>query len=509
MNTIASKSLANKINFSYWQQFIPIGLILLLAAGLYFYQLGTEGFWIDELTSMTDIKSGRGLSLNNTDIRPLYYILLSIWAKFSHNDAWLRSLSVLFALGSVLLVYQIGRRLVGEPEGLISALLLALSPLFINHAQEVRMYTLSACLGLGGTLALTQALTIKKPKHPTFASMAWWAGMRFLAIITVPLNFTLLVADIIIIWLRFHDQRRVLLNFGKWLLAIGIFWSPCVFSVFQAASPTSDYANSGHVASRQAPGLINVVRILKFYTVWPFAVGENAIAAKFYQLFTGLLAGLLGAALIQKYRSAKLLWVGIWAFVPLIQIFIFSHISMSLWVNRYLLFVCPYIFILLAAGFMRVWRKWRIMAIVVALVYTLAISGGLVRYYTVLDRPTYNSVIQTISNGEQPGDLIVWSMYYTKALEHYYHGSAPIHWLPFTKRATESELEAWLVSLPPIKSRFWLACELSSRSSQILQNVVQQKFQIEEYQAFAKSPGTKNHMEVLLLTPNDTNTQKS
>jgi mannosyltransferase len=500
VNTIASKSIANKISFNYWRQFIPISLILLLAAGLYFYQLGTEGFWIDELTSMTDIESGRGLPPNNT-IRPLYYIVLYIWAKFSHDDAWIRSLSVLFALGSVFLVYQLGRRLAGEPEGLICALLLALSPLFINHAQEARMYTMSACLGLAGTLALTQALTIEKPKLPTLASMAWWAGMRFLAIITLPLNFTLLVADVILIWLRFHDRRSILLNFGKWLLAIGILWSPCAFSVFQAASPTSEYANSGHVASRQAPGLIDVVRTLKFYTVWPFAPGENAIAAKFYQLFTGLLVGLLAAALIQKHRSAKLCWVAIWAFVPLLQIFIFSQISMSLWVNRYLLFVCPYIFILLAAGFMRIWHNWRMMAIAVAVIYTLAIGGGLVRYYTVLDRPSYNSVIQTISDGERSGDVIVWSMYYRKALKHYYHGFAPIHWLPFTKKANESELEAWLLRLPPISSRFWLACELSDRSSQILQDVIRQKFQILRYRAFTTAPETKNHMEVLLLKP--------
>jgi mannosyltransferase len=500
MDTIASKSIPNKINFNYWRQFIPISLILLLAAGLYFYQLGTEGFWIDELTTMSDVESARALFLRNK-IRPLYYVVLYIWSRFSQDDAWIRSLSALFALGSVFLVYQLGRRLAGESAGTICALLLALSPLFINHAQEARMYTMSACLGLAGTLALTRVLMIEKSQHPTFASMAFWAGMRFLAIITVPLNFTLLVADIILIWLRFHDRRSVLLNFGKWLLAIVILWSPYVFSVIQVASPTSEYANSGHVASRHAPGLIDVIRTLKFYTVWPFAPGENAIAAKFYQLFTGLLAGLLGAALIQKHRSAKLLWVSVWAFVPLLQIFIFSQISMSLWVNRYLLFVCPYIFILLAAGFIRVWRNWRAMAIAMALIYTLAISGGLVRYYTVLDRPAYNTVIQTISDGEQAGDLIVWSMYYRKALEHYYHGSAPIVWLPFTKKANESELEAWLASVPAIESRLWLACELSDRSSQILQDVLKQKFEIEEYRTFAAAPETKNHMEVMLLKP--------
>ncbi len=503
MNIIISKSIKNKVNVSYFRKFIPISLILLLAAGLYFYQLGTEGFWIDELTSMTDIQSGRGLPPNNL-IRPLYYILLSIWAQFSNDDAWLRGLSVLFALGSVFLVYQIGRRLAGESEGLICALLLALSPLFINHAQEVRMYTMSTCLGLGGTLALIQVLMTEKPQHPSFVSMSWWASMRLLVILTVPLNATLLIADIMLVWLRFHDQRRVLLNFGKWLMLIGILWSPCIFSVFQAASPSSSYANAGHVAGRQAPNLINVVRTLKFYTVWPFSPGSNAIAAGFYKAFTGLLAGLLGATLIKKHRSPKLFWAATWAFVPLIQIFIFSYISISLWVNRYLLFVCPYVFILLAAGFMRLWRQWRVMAIVVALVYALAISGGLVRYYTVLDRPNYKSVIQIINDQEKSDDIIVWSMYYQKALAHYYRGSAPIYWRPFAEKANKSELEDWLTSLPPIKSRFWLACQISDGSSQILKTVVETKFHIDRYQTFAKTPESEQRMEVFLLTPNAT-----
>ncbi|NEO91442.1 MAG: hypothetical protein F6K56_14845, partial [Moorea sp. SIO3G5] len=137
-----------------WQS-IPIALILLLAAGLYLYQLGTESLWVDELYSVNDAKRlPDRLSL----MRPLYYILLWLWMQFGSSDAWLRGLSVLFGLGSVFLTYQLGRRVAGKATGLIAALLLALSPLFINFAQMVRMYTLGTCLGLGGTLALVHAL---------------------------------------------------------------------------------------------------------------------------------------------------------------------------------------------------------------------------------------------------------------------------------------------------------------------------------------------------------------
>lgn len=502
MKTTVLQAVHHKFNFSHLRRYIPISLILLLAAGLCFYQLGTEGFWIDELSSMAHIKSGRGLPPNNL-IRPLYYILLRVWSQFSNDDTWLRSLSVLFALTSVYLIYQLGRRVAGELEGLICAILLTLSPLFINHAQEVRMYAVSLCFGLAGTLTLAKILTSEKSEQPTFSSMGWWAGMRFLAILSVPLNVTLLVADAIVIWLRFQHQRRVLLDFGKWFLTIGLLWSPCILSVLRVAAPSSSYATQGHVADRSAPGVMDVLRTLKFFTVWPFASQSNAIAAGFYKAFTGLLAGLLGAALIRRHHSSQLFWVAAWAFIPLAQIFIFSHISMSLWVNRYLLFVCPYIFILLAAGLTRVWRQWRTMAIALILAYIIAIGGGLVRYYTVLDRPAYNQVLEVINSQEQPDDVIVWSMYYRKALDHYYHGSAPIYWRPFAKITDRAQAEKWLDSLPFIESRCWLAFQDSELGSQILKTAIAEKFHLDAYQTFAPTPGNKNYMEVWLLTPRD------
>lgn len=118
------------------RQWLPIGLILLLAGGLYFWQLGKESLWIDELLSLE-----RARNLNLYVPRVFYYVTLKFWMIWGNSDAWLRGISVLFGLGSIVLTYQLGRRLRGETEALVAALLLALSPLFIHQAQEVRMYT--------------------------------------------------------------------------------------------------------------------------------------------------------------------------------------------------------------------------------------------------------------------------------------------------------------------------------------------------------------------------------
>ena len=117
-------------------QWVPITLVLALATVLCFYRINGEGLWLDELTSIRDAQE-LPMQIANNLVRPLYYILLMFWMKFGSSDAWLRSLSVIFALLAVFLLYRLGRRLFGETEGLIAATLMSLSPLFLNHGQAM------------------------------------------------------------------------------------------------------------------------------------------------------------------------------------------------------------------------------------------------------------------------------------------------------------------------------------------------------------------------------------
>ena len=116
-------------------RWMPIALILILAAVLYGYQLGGESLSIIESYS---IGSAKG-PLNHFN-RPLYFWLLRGWMYFGVNDAWLRGLSVVFGVICVGLTYQLGKQLVNRTTGLMAALLLTVSPLAIYFTQEVRFY---------------------------------------------------------------------------------------------------------------------------------------------------------------------------------------------------------------------------------------------------------------------------------------------------------------------------------------------------------------------------------
>ncbi len=266
-----------------------------------------------------------------------------------------------------------------------------------------------------------------------------------------------------------------------------------MLSVIQASSPSGNYA--GQHIDAILPGPAHIFRQIKLWTVWPFAVQNNAIAAKFYKLFTLALAGLVGASLLRKHKSPMLLWTLAWLVIPLLLIIAFCYLNIPIWELRYVLFVSPYLFILLAAGITRLWKQWKVSAIVIGIGYLIAVSGGLVEYYTVQQRPDYKFNIATIEKYEQPGDGIVWSYYYTKALDRYYDGTADIYHLTIRDVKTDTDLQKWVSQVPTDYSRLWLVEDSKNPLQDDLKKMIAKTYDIK--QLFEYELGSK----VMLLTP--------
>jgi mannosyltransferase len=475
-------------------RWLPITLILIAATALFTYRLGYEGLWIDEFFSIRDSAGSLLEIYQGNQLRPLYYLLLAGWRQLGSSDTWMRSLSVIFAVVSVFLIYRLGRRVAGEAEGLTAAMLLATSPLFVSHTQEIRMYVVSLCLGLAGTLFLADALLVERSEQPDQRSLAGWSLFRLLAIYTVPLNLMLLLPDVILIFLRFRQERAVLFSFAKWLLLLFVLWSPSTLSVFQEADPNSAYADERADFSRP-PGLGNLVYPLKFWMVWPFVVKGSAIAHQFYKAFTLLVAGLVAAGLWYKRRSPALLWTLAWFILPLLPIVAFSRVSAQIWEPRYVLFASPYLFILIAAGFTRLWRQWKPAAIVAILLYSLAIGGALFNYYTVQNRADYRAIVDTIEQREQPGDTIIWGEGWHEPLLHYYDGDATIYWRKMTTIETAEAIQPWIGQLPTEHERQWLVMRDAKSLTKDFERALENGYRVEENIEF------EHRSRLLLLTP--------
>ena len=442
----------------------PICVILICAAVLYFYDLGYESFWFDELYSVND-----SIETNTIPwIRPFYYVLLHGWMQVSGNDAWLRGLSIPFGLGTVLLTYLIGRKAGNEATGLISAVMVTLSPVIINFVQMVRMYSLGNFLALLGSLALIYALS--SPSNRGYKIL--WVISRFLLTITAPLNSTLLFADAAIIVLALRKQPKQLLIFSLWFASTLLLWSPFLFLLItktlgflKGALDTAGKVTGGN-ANHAFPSLKMVILRLRNFTAFPFPA-TSSIISFFYQGYTLVMLGLLSLSLVRKRIDTVLLWSAIWIFVPATSFYV---VSRRLWIDRYLLFLVPFVCILLASGFLRLWHIKRSVALGIVCVYLVAVSGGLFRYYSFQDRQDWRALAQIINDRDQPSDIIITSLgspKMTTALRHYYSGDADIYSAPSLcssvgtnggDTAGQSRFQEIDENIPPISSRVWLVC---------------------------------------------------
>jgi mannosyltransferase len=113
-------------------------ILLLVATAFRLYQLGTESFWYDEVS--TAEWASQSLSRVLQTVNPLTYVITHVALEFGRSEFYLRLGSVLAGVLVVPAVYAAGRALYGQREGLVAAILLGTSVYAIFHSQEVRFY---------------------------------------------------------------------------------------------------------------------------------------------------------------------------------------------------------------------------------------------------------------------------------------------------------------------------------------------------------------------------------
>ena len=398
---------------------LPISLILLLGTWLLCHQLGEKAMVMEELAS---VNYAQAIPAKLTNFSPVYYFTLHLWMQLGTGDVpWLRGLSVLFALGSIYSMYLLGSFVTGKRGGLIAALLLAVSPLFINFSQMVLGYSMATCLAIAGSLALVKSL-----ESPTQRNMAWWAITRLLMVLSLPIYGILLIPDGLLLQWRFSGQRRELWKTGKWLLLVIIMWLPFLFSLIATNLPLLLETFTNSAQTNTSIGGREVLKSLTQLTAFPFQATSN-ILRSFYWVYTWILAVILVFSLGRKHASPYLLWISIWLFVPAAMLLVLSQ---SAWKANYLLCLLPYLLILLASGFLRAWHTSPILTIIFALVYVAAVSGGLGHYYTAFEY-------------YDPGTASI-SLNFTPQV-FFHHGSASTYWLMVSSNFLPSEVAHWFI----------------------------------------------------------------
>lgn len=305
-----------------------IYLILLLGLGLRLINLN-QSLWLDEAISVQAVKNNSLINLLTQfapgDVHPpFYYLILKLWTNFfGYSEIATRAPSIIFSLGTVFLVYLIGKKLFSEKVGIIAALFLAVNPLIIYYAQEARMYSLDMFLVAGTIYFLLEE------------KLVWFAGFVGLSLYTDYPTYLMLP----VYFFLAKDKKKLLVS-SLFLLVAILPWLPIFFKQFFA----------GVALSRDNPLWGEVVGGFSLkdipLTFVKFIIGRISFTNKLLYGVLMLPTCIVYALAIFKSKS-KFLWL--WFSLPIILGIIVS-LKVPIFSYHRFLFVMPAFVLLIANG---------------------------------------------------------------------------------------------------------------------------------------------------------------
>lgn len=190
--------------------------VLWLACGVALWRLDVESIWHDEAWSIRAIDSPLGTPDDNTP--PAYYIFQHGLQTLGVGDSVfaLRYGSVLIHLLTVAVAYRLGERWFRA--GLLAGLLIGLSPLLWEYAQEIRAYAVVPLLAL--LLLWGVDWLMRQPRNPS----AWIFVLVVESVALYTHNLAVpLVAWLNVILVGAWFMRWSLL--GRWMVAQGLLFA--------------------------------------------------------------------------------------------------------------------------------------------------------------------------------------------------------------------------------------------------------------------------------------------
>lgn len=409
--------------------------ILGVGALLRFALISKESLWVDEIASWwfaTDI--GRALAGERTN-PPLYYVLLHYWiACFGTTEAALRSLSVLPGIASIALVYQLGKRLFSRAVALGASFYQCVSSFQIYYSQEARCFALLVFLLLSAGLCLWRGL--EEPGKRT--RLRWLGGFVVAATLGLYTHFIaifFLAGFGAFVFLR---RRKSVLPF---LAAAGIIFLsflPWLITMLKAAAGTGQHRRHLFLKFPQA--------------YWSFMFGDTLVpldgeavthirATLTHYALPLILAVFCVVALLPFVIRAARRWKDGFSFafivatVPVLLAFAVSF-KVMLFDERYLIAASPFLYMVIAAGVMELYRwqqenrgwRWVVGTLIVG-TYSALLLTSLSNYYfnPRFGREEWRQVTAYVESPEGGKSVIIFDPHYLRFGYDYYQR----HSLPY------------------------------------------------------------------------------
>ena len=438
-------------------------LFLIVAALLRFALLGAKSLWLDEAFSAW--QAGNSVAQIITLDRqlaephpPLYYVGLHYWTGLLGNsETILRLPSAILSLGSVGLLYLLGRRLFNPTIGLMAAGLLSVSPINIWYAQEARMHAPITFLGLLAALLLTWDRWLTLPLLAVTLAVGLYLDYTF-----IPLWMALSAAWFVWWWHSQREKRPLFI----WLLATG--------------AAVLLYLPWGSVFLR----LLNKVNVFHDVMILQERFGLPLLSATEVLLLLGLAGvGLLAVMavawhLLQRPRLGRvLILLGLLLFALATIVFALPRFYT---IKRFLVIGWPYIILGVAWGLAQL-GKWR-KRLWIGLLGLSLLAALVVLFFSPKD--DWRGVVDYVDNHVPASDVVWIDPHYNHYTYNYYSPALEVQSGSAEALAETIVSDVWLIAerfygqMPPTS----LAERIFDQNLELVEAIPFSRLELRHYQ---------------------------
>jgi mannosyltransferase len=392
-----------------------LGILIIAAVWLRLHALDAKSLWMDEGLStgymrMDWYNLARLLWRREANMS-FYFLLLSGWIQFGDSVAWYRGFSVLASVATIPVLYGVGKRMFGNPVGLVGAAMMTLSAYHVRYAQEARSYGLTLLLVTLATYFFATA--VQNGRRDLWrwyvASSVLAIYSHFFAVLVVVAHWASMIAlparrerDSEYAITR-QEFNRVVKRVALWTLPMWVFIAT---------------TGVGVLSWMRRPGLSELYSFLE-----QFAGNGGAPLLGLY-VACGFLAALAAIKIwrihgrsLETWRYAALFsWLVVPVLIPLTVTFV-----KPMFLPRYVSISLPALFLIAAAGLSTLKPRW-LMVPLLALIAWFAVVG--IRSYYERDfdvlRADYRLAAGFVLEHAQPGDAILFYPAYGRFAYEYY-----------------------------------------------------------------------------------------
>jgi 4-amino-4-deoxy-L-arabinose transferase-like glycosyltransferase len=441
---------------------LVVALIFVAAVFFRLYELGARNLWTDEAwVALAAMQSTAAKALAAGQSTPPFY-LLAVWAMvqlWGHGELALRSLSFLFGVGTLWLVWRFSRQLLEVPAAVLALAAVAFSPIMVYYSKELKQYSGDAFFAVL-VLWLAERLRADQGRRGWLnLALAGLVGLGF----SQPLIFSLPVV-FAVLWTALPRARRPRLAWlgGAWLMAAAGYY---LLFIRREIDPdlvaywTQDFPDLS--------GLAPFFRWLgsALYRYFWYFLGDWGVIWGPLLLAAGMVA------VVRRNCARVLFYLG----GPLLLAFGAACLHRYPFMahyggNRLMLFSAPVLYVLVAAGgwgvFTWLWRhrlRWLALALTGLLLVALNPRAGLRENLSPQNnREEIQPLVAYLEANLQPRDLIYVYYFAVSPFKYYYRGTAPrICWgrscvekgLDPPAQATPAPQRLWLIAshIPDLK----------------------------------------------------------